>query len=64
MTHVALVFRLDEEVTPAHFALRVAEACFANGALRVGEAVVLPDGSGRELVDDGSPVGLRIGPKP
>lgn len=47
--YVALTFRLDEPVTPEHLARRVAEACFTYGALRPGEAVVLPDGSGREF---------------
>lgn len=41
MMEVTLRFRLLEEVTPAIFAERVAQACGNYGALRPGEAVIL-----------------------
>lgn len=51
--YVSLTFRLAEQVTPELFAQRVAEACFTRNALRPEEAVVVPDGSGREYRDGG-----------
>lgn len=51
--YVSLTFRLDEQVTPTLLAQRVAEACFTRHALRHGEAVVVPDGSGMEIVATG-----------
>jgi hypothetical protein len=52
-TYVSLTFRLSETVTPELFAQRIAMACFSGGALREDEAVIMPDGSGRELIDNG-----------
>lgn len=37
--HVMLEFILDEDVSPEHLALRVAQACVKYGALREGESV-------------------------
>ena len=39
---VTLEFQLAEDVTPAHLAQRVTEACAAYGALRPGESVLEP----------------------
>lgn len=47
-THVALIFRLERASDPAIFAELVARAACAYYAMREGEAVMLPDGSGRE----------------
>lgn len=39
---VRLTFHLLEEVTPDLFMKRVLEACANNGALRIGEGILLP----------------------
>lgn len=40
---VMLTFLLDEEVTPQLFAQKIAMACGSGGALRPGEAVMVPN---------------------
>ncbi len=57
---ITLTFRLTEDVTPDYFAQRVAEACFSYGALRTGEAVVIPSDPTKEF-KDGGPVVLPDG---
>lgn len=50
---ITLTFELAEDVTPDYFARRVAEACFAYGALRKNEGVILPSDPTRVLLDGG-----------